>query len=126
MDIFTLRDISKRYFKDMDRLQKYHGIEGIAPHKLAGYIAYWLSKLKPISVINPQMYNRRYSEFSLYINEFYSLYIAAGWIFSFDEIEDIRLNKNWLSAFMYLLKYRATSGDNLEMMFQLIKKHRRD
>jgi len=123
LDVVVLRDMSKRYFKDVDRLHRYHGITHIDAHKIAGYTTYWLSKLKPISVGNSALYNGK-SEFCVYINEIFALYLASGRIISAGEIKNLRLNSGLLASFLYLLKYRTTSGDNLSIMYYLIENAR--
>ena len=121
LDVFVLRDISKRYFKDVDRLISYHGMSGVDNHKIAGYTTYWIAKLRPISVVNLMIYKNQ-SEFCLYINEIFALFVSTGRMLSKTQIHGIRINLNFLSSFLYLLKYRQTSGDNLAMIYYLIDK----
>jgi hypothetical protein len=120
VDPFVLRDISKRYFKDVDRLHRYHGIDRINACKIAGYTTYWISKMKPISIVNPAMYKNQ-SEFCIYINEIFAIYVSSGRLISKDEVKSIRISKNFLDTFLYTLKYRSTSGDNLSMIYNLIE-----
>ncbi|MCL2217373.1 MAG: hypothetical protein FWB91_10195 [Defluviitaleaceae bacterium] len=65
VDIVVLSDISKRHFKDVERLRQYHNIPRVDSNKIAGYATYWISRLRPISVTNPEMY-RSHSEFFAY------------------------------------------------------------
>ena len=118
-DALVFLDVSKRYFKDVERLHKYHDITRIDAYKIAGYTTYWISKLKPIGVANASLYGE-HSEFCLYINKIFSIYVATGRMLSMDNVKRIRLDQELLASFLYLLKYRATSGDNLSMMFRLL------
>ena len=122
LDIFVMREISKRYFKDVDRLHKYHGISRIDAFKIAGYTTYWISKLKPISVVNKYLY-RSQSEFCMYINEIFAVFIATGRLLSISEVKNIRISHNFLAAFLYLLKFRTTSGDNLALMYSMMSRN---
>ena len=36
------------------------------------------------------------------------------------EIKNIRISKGFLDSFLYLLKYRQTSGDNLALIYHLM------
>jgi hypothetical protein len=94
-------------------------------NKIAGYIAYWICKLRPISVINTKIYltNPNTPKF---INESFALYVACGRINS--ELEanghknGIVIEDKTLDSLLYSLKYRVTPGDTLSLFFDMAEK----
>ena len=116
LDLYVLADVSKRYFKDVDRLHQYHGITRINAHKIGGYTSYWISKLRPISVTNPDLYRDK-SGFVEYINEIFALRLATSRICATNRTKTVRLTGELMKSLLYLMKYRVTSGDNLALMY---------
>lgn len=123
LDTCIVEDISKRYHKDEKRLMENHSMKGVNAQKAAGYITYWLVKLRPIS-INTNLENyRTKSTLYLYINEAFAFYVATGRLSSTKKRKDIVFSKDFLISFLYILKYRPTTGDNLTMHYYLMDKH---
>jgi len=118
-DVCVALDISKRFYKDAERLAQNHDMKGINSKKTAGYITYWVAKLRPLSIVNAMIYHSR-AELCLYINEAFAFYVATGCLISTNEIKNIRIHANFLESFLYLLKYRPTTGDNLAMHYHLM------
>jgi len=125
MNLVALLDASKRYWLDVDRLHHYHNIEKIDCHKIAGYLTYWITKIKPISVLDVHIYSERLNELLLNINEYYAFYIAVGRII--DNRKQLNrpnrspiLTGNFVKALIYSLKYRTTTGDNLSLIYYLL------
>jgi len=118
LDIVAVHDISKRFFKDIDRLKRYHSILKIDNPKIAGFTTYWIAKLKPISIINTTLYQQN-SKLMVYINEIYALCVATAKLLCKTSIANIRVNEEFLTMFLYTLKYRKYSGDTLSLVYYL-------
>jgi hypothetical protein len=97
----------------------FHDIKHINAPKIAGFTTYWIIKLRPISVVDNNLY-KTHSEYCTYVNELFAIFISFGRFLVKNEIDTIRLTSNLLTSFLYLLKYRKTSGDNLSMIYELI------
>jgi hypothetical protein len=76
-DAVTLKDIARRYWRDVERIMAFHDIKSVDCHKVGGYLTYWITKLKPISVADNKIYLRN-AEPPLFINELFALYVAVG------------------------------------------------
>lgn len=138
LNVSTVKEIAHGYAKDVVRLKACHDIEYIDCHKIAGYLTYWISKLKPITIINPLLYksksnsaisiadHRQLIEAIININEHFSLAIGVSRVKSnlvangFST--QIKISQNFKKHFFYLLKYRITTGDNLSMIFYFIER----
>jgi len=124
LDIVVLKDISRRYWRDVERLHKFHNITHIDNHKIAGYLTYWISKMKPISVSDNHVYLAN-AKPPMFINELFALYVAIGRInYHLEAIHSnkiVTVDSNFLKSFLYTLKYRITTGDNLSMTYYFIE-----
>jgi len=124
LDIVVLKDISRRYWRDVRRLHDFHDITLIDNHKIAGYLTYWISKLKPITPINTQVY-RQNAETPMFVNELYALYVAGGRINchlkSINSDKKLQINNEFVKSLLYTLKYRITTGDNLALMYYFVE-----
>jgi hypothetical protein len=118
IDTSILADISKRYYRDMDRLKQNHIMNGVSRWKVAGYLTYWVIKLRPIDIVAPCMY-RTNPKLCLYINEIFAWYIASGYIRGASGKTFRARDENFMKDFLYLLRYRLTTGDNLVAIYSL-------
>jgi hypothetical protein len=119
VDYYALMDIAQRYWRDVMRLHLFHREMGlISSHKIAGYHAYWICKLRPILVVNSDEYKNKPSIAS-YINEIFAICIAGGRIDSDDPNggKDIKMDKDTFNTLLYSLRYRVLSGDALSLFF---------
>jgi len=126
LDMAIIKDVARRYAYDVDRLHRYHGTERIDRHKIAGYLTYWICKLRPISLKNHEVYFEN-AKSPLYINEAFALFIAMG-RFNAHYVQTgsgqkIVVSESLLDAFLYGLRYRATTGDMLSMAFYMTEKN---
>jgi len=125
VDFYALKDVEKRYYRDVERLNMFHRMNGISSQKVAGYCTYWLCKLRPISVIQNSEYANRPNT-SKFVNECFALYVAFGHINSDLDLRGcasgIILDDDTLDSFLYSLRYRVVSGDALAIMFDMARK----
>jgi hypothetical protein len=125
-DKAVIRDVARRYVYDVDRLHRFHGIKFIDRHKIAGYLSYWICKLRPISVKTPDIYFEN-AKTPLYINEAYALYVAIGRInahYAYNKSgEKMVLSKGLVDALLYGLRYRSATGDMLSLSYYLMEKN---
>ena len=126
LDIAVIKDVARRYAYDVDRLHRYHGTERIDRHKIAGYLTYWICKLRPISLKNKDVYFEN-AKSPLFINETFALFIAMG-RFNAHYVQTgsdrkMVVGESLLDAFLYDLRYRTTTGDMLSMAFYLAEKN---
>ena len=56
LDPIILLNVAERYWLDVDRLHRYHSIERIDRHKIAGYLTHWICKLRPVAVAQNDIY----------------------------------------------------------------------
>jgi hypothetical protein len=125
IDMAVVKDVGRRYAYDVDRLHRYHDTDFIDRHKIAGYLTYWICKLRPISVDDHGIYFES-AKRPLYINELFALYVGMGRINAHHEyhktMERATISKSLTNTFLYDLRYRPTTGDMLSMSYYLIEK----
>jgi hypothetical protein len=135
MDADTLRVVVKRYLDDVDRIHRYHDIDLIDCHKIAGYLTYWICRLKPIRVVDKRgTYQgdikdnvvRKIANASFYINEIFAIFLGLSRIDARLKKAGINkivaIDKNFVNTLVYSLKYRPITGDMLSLVFYMTEK----
>jgi hypothetical protein len=121
IDHYTLKDIIKRYMRDVDRLHHFHDMPRISSTKIAGYMAYWICKLRPISATGGRIYFET-PDVPKFINENFAVYVALGRVNSGmgkTLARGITISAAVYSALLYSLRYRHLSGDALSLIFDM-------
>jgi len=131
-DVLVLKMAVKRYLGDVRRLHDYHDIQYIDCYKIAGYLSYWICKLKPFRVKNKVAAYTSNSGYtsptdiakkSFFINELFSVHLGQSRINAHHKIvctdRRLSLSEETIETLTYTLKYRPTSGDMLMVMFQM-------
>ncbi|MCL2183173.1 MAG: hypothetical protein FWB85_06860 [Chitinispirillia bacterium] len=125
----TLNNLVERYWLDVDRLHRYHDMERIDRHKIAGYLTYWICKLRPIAVIKTNS-DLNDAAIPLHINELFAVFVALGRLQGqYRALKSgctLILKDNLCNALLYNLRYRPVTGDMLSMMYYLIEESRPD
>jgi len=125
IDHYAIKDVATHYWRDVERLHSFHNMPLIDSRKIAGYLAYWICKLHPIGVTGYRVYfdNPQKPKF---VNESFALYVVFGRINAALEAngykQRIALDNKILESLLYTLKYRATSGDTLSLLFEMAEK----
>lgn len=133
IDVVVLLTTVKRYLQDVDRLHLYHDIDLIDGHKIAGYLAYWICRLKPIRVKDEGVaYQRGTNEAdfegvakqSFFINELFSVFLGLSRVDShykkLSVSKRVSLDAKFINALTYSLKYRLMTGDMLSLIYYMI------
>jgi hypothetical protein len=129
MDYTILKAVVKRYLMDVERLHNFHGMPRIDCHKIAGYLTYWLCRLKPIVVDKPQAYYGethpvKHLRHPFFINEMFAVTVGVGCINATrkDLVSGggVAMSKEFFNSLTYGLKYRYLNGDTLSMMYYMI------
>lgn len=128
LSIPIVSEIAYRYVLDVKRIKIFHPkeIENINEYKIAGYLSYWICKLRPVQL--PQ-HIRRFTKIQNLINEELSFYIAISRInlerktngqtkIDFFKPDSEEKRKRFINDLFYSLKYRATTGDNLAQIYK--------
>jgi hypothetical protein len=127
IDTFIVMDVAKRCHLDEARIKLSHpGIPVLDSYKKAGYLCYWVSKLKPIVVRDFSIYETD-PEKPHYINESFAFHLGCGKINSIlkplsKSISPGSITKDFVETLLYTLKFRVTTGDDLSMLFYFIDK----
>jgi len=126
-DTYMLMATAKRYLDDVERLHKHHGIKFIDCYKIAGYLSYWICKMKPFRVKTMKdAYTGKRVDLankSFFINELFSLHIGLARINAHyrhnNSNRRVVLCAKHYGAMAYTLKYRQASGDMLTLFFEM-------
>ncbi|GBU21497.1 hypothetical protein R80B4_01390 [Fibrobacteres bacterium R8-0-B4] len=126
LDYAILKAVVKRYLKDVERLHYFHDITRIDSHKIAGYLTYWLCKLKPIVVDKPQAYYEaippvKHLRHAFFINEMFAICVGIGRINAKrGKSCGVTMPTRLFDSLAYELKYRQTNGDTLSLTYYII------
>jgi len=127
LDRVVLLNLTERYWLDVDRLHRYHSSTRIDRHKIAGYLTYWICRLRPIAVVSDQA-NIEHTDIALHINELFAVFVALSRLDVHHRIEKdsktVSIKKGFFNALMYNLRYRPSTGDILAMLYYLIEERR--
>jgi len=125
LDYYVIKDVAVKYWRDVERLHSFHGMDRINAAKIAGYYAYWLSKLRPIAVIDIGQYSERVGA-AKFVNELFAVYLACGRINESLQKAGYsgyaQIDADTISTLLYTMRYRTTSGDNLTLFFNMVEK----
>jgi hypothetical protein len=126
LDYYVVKDVAMRYWRDVERIHSFHGIDRINAAKIGGYYAYWLSKLRPITVIEVGQYIEHIGA-AKFINELFAVYLACGRINESLRLSGrsgcAKIDSGTINTLLYTMRYRATSGDNLTLFFDMVEKN---
>ena len=119
-DPYIIGSLVDRYWKDVERLHIFHNIKNIDCHKIAGYLTYWICKLKPFKV---EISSYRKNECCYIINELIALYVGCSRVNSTRKRNgknSIQLKKEFISPFLYSLTFRPNNADWLSIIYYFI------
>lgn len=116
IDFTILTEVSKNYYRSESKYITYNenitcGIDGF---KKAAIFTYWISKLRPISILDPFLYNVDGAE---YVNELFSIYYSAREIPNYLQ----KWSDEYVDTLLYTLKNRRVTIDNLFLTFKSLE-----
>lgn len=111
VDNTVLVDVIQRFKRDQERLNHFHPLDGGPNHfKLAGYLLYWIAKLKPIRTTIPAY---------LSINEILGLAVAIDIILA-GGTSARKFPDDIFNELIYTLYYRRPGQDELSLILRSI------
>jgi hypothetical protein len=119
-----INEVIDRYWKDVKRLKDFHGIKYIDSHKIAGYLTYWICKIRPFYVENPGSPEfQGKTKYALFANEIISILLSMGRI-NAERVKksksQVYMPKEIYQPFTYHLRYRRYDADSLTLIYYLI------
>jgi hypothetical protein len=114
------------WIKDLERHAQFHHSPDLNPFKHAGYLMYWIVKIKPISPESAKPPASQIHSKYLAINEEFALFCAMHLL----KIKPRALNDNeMIDRFIYSLYYRDNNAKSLvsqiEMLYKTVPPHLR-
>ena len=123
IDINIVNHIAARYSMDVERIHNYHDIPRLDCHKIAGYLTYWICRLRPIYVTDRSVYETN-GQAATVLNELLALYTGVGRIVSSDNFKKgnkkPNLKENFLQPFLYTLRNRPLNADLLSFIYYFV------
>jgi len=121
IDLEKANEVIERYWRDVDRLKRFHKIQSIDCHKIAGYLTYWICKIKPLQTKDTYSIE---SNAIREANELLALIVAVGRIncSKMYEGKEVLLRSEFLESFLYTLRYRPLNGDLLSLIYYFVDK----
>ena len=114
IDEWLVCEVVERYFLEVARIKQIHGLQDkISIPKVAGYIANWIVRIRPVQILLPLTEKNNDLR---YINEDLALSVGIALFSSFYQM--IQLKPNEHHNFKYQLRYRVLHADNLAMVFE--------
>ena len=112
---FIVLEVIERFLKDQEITEEYHEkIDGIDRFKIAGFLTFWIVKLKPIMILNEAL-----TEDELLVNELLAITVASSFLrdkdknpppFSIKLIEDLK----------YTLRYRINTRNHISLIYEAL------
>jgi hypothetical protein len=120
-------EIAYRYILDVKRIKIFHPteIENINEYKIAGYLSYWICKLRPVQIVK---HVTRFTKIQSLLNEELAFHISISRInlersinnepkIDFFKHDDEK-RKKFINDLFYSMKYRLTTGDTLSQIYK--------
>ena len=124
LDRVVLLNLVERYWLDVDRLHRYHATTRIDRHKIAGYLTYWICRMRPIAVVSNRA-NLEHADIALHVNELFAVFVALSRLDVHHRIEKngqtVFIKKGFFNALMYNLRYRPFTGDTMAMLYYMLE-----
>ncbi len=89
----------------------HHSMKGTEPLKIAGYLTYWISKLKPIQILESDPEKNE-----ILINEYLALSVAIVYIYESANI--FILSQKMIDDLKYTLRYRTLTVRTLPLIYE--------
>jgi hypothetical protein len=123
-NIREINEVIDRYWKDVHRLKEFHDIGYIDSHKIAGYLTYWICKIRPFFVQNPgSPESIGKTKYALFANELISILLGMGRINS-ERVKKSKppaiMPREMYQPYTYHLRYRRYDADSLTLIYYLI------
>jgi len=126
IDPFWVWTIVISWIKDLERHGHFHNSTELDIYKKAGYLIYWIVKIKPISSAFARPPISQISSKYLAVNEEFALFLAMHLL----KIKPKYVNDDdMLERFVYSLYYRNNNAKSLvsqiEMLYKIVPQHLR-
>lgn len=106
------REVVYRFLSHKDLIEDYHpGIKGSDAFKIAGYLTYWIAKLKPVQILDPNP-----TEEEIFINEYLAIAVAVSYFYMDKNIKI--LSKKIINNLKYLLRYRTLTVRIMPLIYE--------
>jgi hypothetical protein len=107
------REAIVRFLSHKDLIEDYHpGLNGSDEFKIAGYLTYWISKLKPVMILGADP-----DENERLINEYLAINFAVSFIYDRKNVL-MTLSKKLLQDLTYSLRYRTLTVRMLPIIYE--------
>lgn len=105
------------YFLDLLRTKIFHEIKLADEHKIAGFLMKWISKLKPIQVLNNDP--KEITKKEILVNEFFAIYAGFN---VFSKISFKKISTKFALNLLYTLHFRSSDGMIFSSLMYLLEK----
>lgn len=101
-----------RYFVDKGLIEDRHEkLRGSDPFKIAGYLTYWIAKLKPVQILEPKPNKQE-----ILINEYLAISFAVSYFYAIKNIKI--LSEDLFDNLKYLLRYRTLTIRIMPLIYE--------
>ena len=129
---FILLEVSTRFLWENDNIIATHNITYVDKPKQAGFVTYWICRLKPITWSGETSTNGLSALDYQYVNEMFAVYASFGILLPETGTVAKRLNlnnafgKDFTDTFQYTIRYHTISGYGLSLIYYLLHKKLED
>ena len=120
MNYDLLHEVLVSYFLDIIRLKDFHNCKKINFVKIAGYMVFWIAKLRPIQII--QAKDKDITGDIRRINEYYAAHVGLSFIANLNEPlsldnSTLKIYNTFREELLYSLVYRVITPQMLELIY---------
>jgi hypothetical protein len=87
-------------------------------YRIAGYLAFWIRKLKPFSLSPHDLIKQKRYKLQLIINELVAIQLGLFMLYSSEERNDKKLSSSLLYRTITSMRYRSLSPHTMSLMYE--------
>jgi hypothetical protein len=117
IDEANLADCLKMWEREIETAKKVHNV-GPSDYRIAGYLAFWIRKLKPFRLSTYEININKNYEMGLIINELVAIQLGFYILYVDEKRRNKQLSGNLLKRTIKSMRYRSLSPHTMALMYE--------
>lgn len=117
VDDANLADCLVMWDREINTARNIHNVQP-SDYRIAGYLAFWIRKLKPFSLSSYDINIKKRYELGLLINEYIAIQIGLYMLYIDDSRQNKKLSPKLLLRTMKTMRYRSLSPHTMSLMYE--------
>lgn len=117
IDGANLADCLVMWEREINTAQNIHNVHP-SDYRIAGYLAFWIRKLKPFSLSSYDINIKKRYEIGLVINEYIAIQLGLYMLYIDESRKNKKLSSRLLLRTIKTMRYRSLSPHTMSLMYE--------